>query len=124
MKLFILFIVPIISFADCSFKDDIKKNQDGTYTYSRDCHVEVGRDLEELDIRKEQNEVYKKIVTLKDLQIEDYQKRSDLWKNTSVDLSDRLSKIENTRNTDKILYFGLGIATMVLSAYTASKIMK
>jgi hypothetical protein len=119
-----LSFIPFKAYSECNYKDDIKKNQDGSYTYSRDCHIEFGKTLEELEIRKEQLENTQRIVTLKDLAIQDYERNANLWKNTSIDLNDRLSKIDSSRNTDKTLYFVMGAATVILSVFAASKAMK
>ena len=55
--------------ASCDFSKDIKENLDGTFTYSKDCNVEVGKRIKELDIRRQQIEDFNKAITLKDLAI-------------------------------------------------------
>lgn len=116
--------IPYMAYSSCDYKNDIKRNQDGSYTYTKDCHIEFGKTIEELEIRKEQLENTKKIITLKDLAVQDYERNVTIWKNTALDLNNRLEKIEDSRNTDKTIYFILGVATSVLSAYTASKLIK
>lgn len=117
-------LISMSAYPECNYKEDIKKNQDGTYTYTRDCHIEFGRTLEELDIRKEQLDNSKKIITLKDLAIQDYERNVSLWKNTSIDLNNRLEKIDSSRSMDKTLYFALGVVTTFLSVYASSKITR
>lgn len=122
MKFVFLLLIPFKVYAECDYKNDIKKNTDNTYTYSVDCHKKFGSTLEELEIRKEQLENTGRIITLKDLAVQDYERNVSLWKNTALDLNNRLEKIEDTRSTDKTLYFVLGVATTVLSVYAASKL--
>ena len=50
----LLLSIPVQSFAACDFAKDIKSNEDGTYTYTKDCHIEVGKRVKRLVLVEEQ----------------------------------------------------------------------
>lgn len=126
MKLLSLIGILLISNLSwgCDFSTDVKKMTDGTYSYSRDCHIEVGNLIEDNKIKSEQIKLLNKSIELKDLVIGGYEKRLNLWMETTEKLEQRLYTIEKYNSTQKWLHFGLGIAVSGLAVYGASKIVK
>jgi len=90
----------------------IKKNADGTYTYTKDCHTRVGEVVEELELRKEQ-------VQKLNLSVDYYKKAYDIqsdraenWMKTSIELDRELQRQKKFSDFQKVLYFGLGVLVM------------
>lgn len=110
------------AFADCDWSK-IQKNNDSTYTYSRELNLCVGEMKQDLEISKQQNEKYLKAITLKDLTITKADKRADLWMQTSFKLEDRIQTIDKMQSTNKWLYFGLGVVTMFAATYAAGQVI-
>lgn len=104
--------------ADCDWKT-IKKQSDG-YLYPKDCHIKVGKSLEELDLRARQvSELKSATIDLKTA-LKAETNRGDLWYKEAKYL-ERGIKVKETENTFKnILYFTLGAAIM----YGATKVGK
>lgn len=110
------------SFGSCNFANDITKNADGTYTYSKECHVEVGVKLQENRLREQQVEKLNKAIEMKDLVIEKAETRVEKWQTTTGKLEDRVNTIERMNDTNKVLYFGLGIALTALAVWGAGRL--
>jgi hypothetical protein len=110
------------SFGSCNWGTDIIKNSDGSYTYSRSCHLEVGISLEELDLRRKQVVELNKTIELKDLALKYSEERTHLWLDTSLKMNDRLNQYEASRSNQGWVYFGLGVAATVLSVWAAGQI--
>lgn len=126
MKIFTLILSFIFTYNTlaCDFSNDIKKNVDGSYSYTKDCHIKVGAILEENKIKDEQIRLLNKSIELKDLAIQSYEKRTLMWIETTESLETRLNTIEKYKTTTNILYFGLGIALSGLAVYGASQLVK
>lgn len=110
-----------VAFAECNFATDITKNDNGSYTYTRDCHFKVGEMKQDLKIANEQNEKLNKALDLKDLTIVKADQRADMWMNTSFKLEDRINTIDEMRKTNQWMYFGLGVLAMFAATYAASQ---
>lgn len=110
------------AFAMCDWKNDIKENSNGTYTYSRDCHDEVGKTLRVNGLLGAKIDLLEKQIELKDLQISKYDERTQLWMNTSNELNEKLIKYQSVTTTDKWVSFGLGVAVTVLSVWAAGQL--
>jgi hypothetical protein len=110
------------AFGACSLANDIKKNEDGSYTYTRDCHVEVGKTYKELDLRREQVDKLEKVVELKDLAISKQHERLDLWMQSHAKLEDRVNTIEKYNDSQKWIAFGLGVIVMRLAVKGAGQL--
>lgn len=108
--------------ASCNWSEDVKKNQDGSFSYSRGCHLEVGASLEELDLRRRQVDELKKSVELKDLAISYSEQRTQLWIDSSTKMNERLNQYEATRSNSGWIYFGVGVAVTVLSVWAAGQL--
>lgn len=112
------------AFAECDFKTGITPNDNGTYTYTKECHVKVGEMKQDLEIAQEQNVKLTKALDLKDLAITKADQRADLWMNTTYKLEDRINTIDNMRQTNQWVAFGLGVVTMFAASYAASQLVR
>lgn len=117
-------VVSVPSYASCDWSKDVSKNSDGSYTYSKQCHLEVGSSLEELDLRRKQVDELNKTIELKDLAIKYSEERAQLWMDSSLKMNDRLNQYEASRSREPWLYFGIGVAATVLSVWAAGQINK
>ena len=102
-----------LSVGSCEWKN-IKDNGNKTYTYGLDCHLEVGKLVQDSKIKDQQIADYLKAISLKDEALKAADKRATLWNNTASDLEGRLQKIDSLERFNAILYFGGGILAAVL----------
>lgn len=94
------------------------KKVDGGYLYSRECHIEVGRSLNELDLRVEQvNELEKALSAQKEATKAEME-RGDLWYSEAKKLENYIKQQEMSAPVKNTLYFLLGVGVM----YGASRI--
>lgn len=110
------------AYADCDFSTGIHSNADGSFNYSKECHLKVGQISKELDSANGQIGDYKKAIELKDLALTKANERADLWMNTSLKLEKNLQDVDSLRSANEKLYFGLGIAATVLSVWAAGQL--
>lgn len=68
--------------ADCDFSD-LVHNKDGTVTYTAADHICVGQLVQDNATKTQQIQDYVKALTLKDLALNDADKRTQLWLDTS-----------------------------------------
>lgn len=106
----------------CEFSKDIQKNADGSYTYTKGCHVEVGKTFKKLDLKEKQVDKLEEVIELKDLAIVKGHERIDLWMNTSFKLEDRVNTIDRLKERNKWLYFGLGIVVTGFAVWGAGQL--
>lgn len=109
------------AFSNCDFSKIIK-NEDGTYTYSKELHICVGELKVDNEVKSEQISEYKKAIELKDLAILKAQERADLWMDTSYTLENKLQKAYTIKNRNYIVYYGLGILTMSVAVWGAGQL--
>jgi hypothetical protein len=121
--LIIACLMPLSALADCDFKTGITKNDNGTYTYSRECHIKVGELRQDLDIATEQNLKFTKALELKDLALTKADQRADMWQQTAFKLEDRITTIDGMRTSNQWLMFGFGMVTMFAASYAASQLV-
>lgn len=94
------------------------KKVDGGYLYSKSCHIEVGRSLNELDLRSEQViELEKALLAQKEV-VKAEVERGDLWYSEAKKLENHIKAEEASAPYKKALYFILGAGVM----YGASRI--
>lgn len=110
-----------VAFANCDWTK-IQKNDNGTYTYSRELNICVGEMKQDLEIANQKLDKLTKAIELKDLTISKADQRADLWMQTSFKLEDRIQTIDSMRSTNNWMYFGLGVVTMFAAAYAAGQI--
>jgi hypothetical protein len=116
--------LPAQSFAACDFANDIKAMPDGTYSYTRDCHVEVGKRVKRLALVEQQVVELEKTIELKDLALVKQKERADLWMDTSFKMNDKLQAYEAASSKSDWVHFGLGVAVTVLSVWAAGQLVQ
>jgi len=127
MKKLISLILILVSFsnvalADCDFSTGITRNDNGSYTYSRDCHIKVGSMKLDLEAANKQLTEYNKVIELKDLALSKGNERSDLWMNTSFKLQDRMNAIDDLKGKNQLLMFFAGVAITSLAVWGAGNL--
>lgn len=110
------------AFADCDFSRDVKAQQDGSYVYSKDCHVQVGKSLKDLKDREEQVEKLNKTIELKDLALKISDDRNMALRDTLIKMDDRISTAERMNDTQKVLFFIGGVALTGLAVWGAGQL--
>jgi hypothetical protein len=106
----------------CDFGNDITKNEDGTYTYSRECHILVGNKLNELKLRKEEIAELRISLKLKDLALTEANTRIDLWKNQTLELESRINSQDKWSKYNNWINIGIGIGLTVASGWALGQI--
>lgn len=114
-------LISNFALADCDFKDLIH-NADGTVVYSKTDHVCVGQLVQDNATKDQQIVDYKKALTLKDLVISTADQRGDMWRDTALKIENNINTMEQLKKTNEILYFGLGILTVLIGAKVAHDI--
>lgn len=109
--------------ASCNPKE-IKRTDNGSYIYPKDCHIEFGQLRQDEEDRKKQVAHLKESIKLKDLAIDTSNSRIELWQKTTYKMEDRLLKVERNNDRLKWIYFGLGILVMGGATYGASQLNK
>ena len=122
--LILVSLLPIQCFADCDWSKDISPEADGSYKYSRDCNKRVGKLVQDNKDLNDEVDKLNKTIDLKDLTIQTDEKRADLWMNSSLKLEDRVNTIDKMNETNKWLYFGLGIVVSGFAVWGASRLVK
>lgn len=112
------------SIAACDFSKDIKENLDGTYIYTRECHIEVGKRVKKLLLLDEQIVELEKTIELKDLALSKQKERADLWMNTSMQATEKLRLYDSTVGKENTLYFVFGIGVTILSVWAAGQLVR
>lgn len=107
------FVISNAAFGACDFSKDVAKNEDGSYTYSRECHLEVGKQVKQLELKDKQIDSLEKVVDLKDLALTKQHERVELWMDTTYKLETRVNTIERLNDTNKFIWFGIGVLTTV-----------
>jgi len=122
ISLLIVVILPLKTFAACDFANDIKANPDNTYTYTKDCHIEVGKRVKKLGITEQQVVELEKVIELKDLALVKQKERADLWMDTSMKINDKLQSYESAARSSDWIHFGLGVGVTILSAWAVGQL--
>jgi hypothetical protein len=123
IKLLLCLMLSSQAFAVCD-STDIKKNDDGSYNYGKDCHIEVGHVFKELDIRRQQIEELKDALVLKDSLTVKLEQRNQLWMDTSFKLNDKIQSYEKYKSDNQWISFGLGALTVILSGWALGQASK
>lgn len=110
------------AFADCDFATMVKKLDDGTFNYSKECHQKNGENVRDLGIATKQVDLLNQAVQQKDIAIQKADERASRWMDTSFKLEDRVEKIDEMRKTNQWIYFGLGALTMIGAAYASKQL--
>ncbi len=110
------------AFATCDFSSDIKAMPDGSYSYTRECHIEVGKAVKKVKLLEEEIVLLNKALELKDLALVKQKERADLWMDSAFKMNDKLQAYDSAARTSTWLYFGLGVAATVLSVWAAGQL--
>jgi hypothetical protein len=105
----------------CDFSK-IVKNADGTYQYSAQLNLCVGKIVQDNQTQTTQIADLHKSIDLYKLTIKTDEERIQAWIATSVNLENHVSTIDSLDKKNQWLYFGLGVAATVAAAYTANKV--
>lgn len=108
----------------CDFSKDIQPNPDGSYTYSRGCHIEVGKRVKKLSLMEQQVSELEKTIELKDIALSKQKQRADEWMDSSLVLNEKLQAYNYTTQKSNTLHFILGAATVILSAWAVGQATK
>jgi hypothetical protein len=111
------------AFAECDFKTGITANQDGSYTYTKECHVKVGQMKNDLETAQKQLDNLGQAITLKDLALQKSDDRVNLWMQTSSQLEDRITKLDSMQKHNEWIYFGLGVLTTLGAGFMTARIL-
>ena len=121
--LLILLLVAQSAWAECDWSK-IKKNDDGSYLYSKELNICVGVLVEQEKIRKEQVEALNTAITLKDLAIQKTEARSEMWRTTAYSLEDRISSQQRYSSYRDWAFVGLGVLITGFSVYLSGQVYK
>lgn len=131
--------------AACDWSTGIKELPNGNYSYSRECHGEVGvigkalkSTREALEARKEESEALraevtelstantkvKKSLELKDLALDRADTIALKWRDETYNQHERLLRQEKLAQSKSWLYFGGGIGLTILSVWAAGQISR
>lgn len=113
-----------VAMADCDFSKGITPLPNGTYAYSLDCHLEVGKLIQDNKTKTLQLADYQKAVELKNLAIVRSDQRAQLWFDTAEKSQDRLTSIAAEQKHNDFLYFGLGILATVATGFAVAKLTR
>jgi hypothetical protein len=123
----LLLLISLISntaLADCDFLTGITAGPNKTFIYTEECHQAVGKLVQDNKSLTLQVGDLTKAIDLKDLAITKSDQRTQLWMNTSDQLTDRMSKIEGEQKHNEWLYFGLGVLTTFAAGYVAAQALR
>lgn len=125
-KILIAFMIFLVirssALANCNWDTGVQKIDATHYSYSLDCHLAVDV-LYKQNILKDQQIVdLNKAFTLKDLALQESEKRADMWQATSLKLTDEINKYESLRKSSEIEYYAAGILTVAISAWAIGQV--
>mgnify|MGYP003332930058 CR=1 FL=1 len=109
-----------IALADCKWAE--VKKVEGGFLYPDGCHDRVGKIVKDNDDYKIETEALRKTIDLKDLTIQKADERTELWRNTTFKVEDRLNNLESAAKTNQWVYFGLGVLSVFAAGYAAKQI--
>lgn len=120
----LLCFVSNVAFADCDFSTGITPGPNKTFVYSEECHLKVGQLVQQNTTLLAQVGDLTKAITLKDLALTKADERTQLWMNTSDQLTDRITKIDEVYKKNEWIYFGLGVLSILGAAYVVKAVAR
>ena len=115
--------------ANCDWKSIKKIGQN--YSYSKECHIEVGktinrvRNLEIANLeRKQESDKLLESLELKDLALDKADQRIMNWRAEAYNQNERLQKQNKYSNINKYIYFGSGVILTTLSVWLAGQVVR
>lgn len=88
------------------------KKVDGGFLYSSDCHKEIGKRLDELDLRREQVNLLKSNVDLYKDTADLQKQRQELWFDEAKSLEQKIKNTDRDNKIENALFFSLGVLLM------------
>jgi hypothetical protein len=120
MKTFILlFIFSFNTFA-CDWST-IQRDGD-RFIYSSQCHLSVGKLVKTEKLREEQVQSLIKTIEFKDLALKQADLRANTWEKEAYKQHEFLQKSQKDVKLERIAYFGLGVASVLLGAWAINKV--
>jgi len=120
LKLLIIFLFSLNSFAQCDWKT-IKRTSQG-FLYSSECHIEVGKLVKSEKLLKQQISSLHGQIKLGDLKYSKQVEITNKWRATSFSLEDRVIKSYKLTSFGNKINFLYGMATVVLGALIVGQI--
>ena len=115
-----LLLIPNLALA-CNFNTDIQKEGD-KYLYTVSCHKQVGKMyMDNKSLKKEldlANEAYKQ----RTIEIQKADEQMRLWRDESYEQHQRLLNVKSASDTEKWLWFGLGVVVMGAAVHGAGQL--
>jgi predicted transcriptional regulator len=108
-------------FAGCDWTK-IKTNADGTYTYSKALNECVGKLVQDDATKAKQITDYVKALSMKDLSLQESDKRANTWSTTASGLEDRLQKVDAMEKKNEWLFYTIGALSVIGAGYTTAKL--
>lgn len=99
----------------------IKKTPDG-FLYSTECHLKVGQLVKNEALYKQQVDELNQALSLKDLALTKADERIRIWRDESYKQYEFNHKYQSFSDTQKIIYFSLGIVFTGIAVYVAGQL--
>jgi len=116
-KLIALILLFSVNSHACDWDTDIAAGPNGTYIYTMDCHIQVGKLVQA-------NSDLTKALQLKDLALTTADQRTALWEKTSESEQDRMLKLTSDEKRSDWTMFALGALTVLGAGYVTAKLVK
>ena len=100
------------------------KPQGDSFLYSKSCHLEVGKLVEESKLRDQEVAKLNETIKLKDLALDTADQRINKWRDTAYSLDDRISKEAKYESLTRWGYIGMGVMMTVLSGWAIGQVKK
>lgn len=123
-SIFLIMLMLPTSTLACNYSTDIKENQDGTYTYSRSCHIDAGKKIRGYFLQEQEIKELRLSLDHSNLALSKAEERAKLWMDTSISVQKDLARYERLKDWDGWIKFGGGVLFTGLAIYGASKIVK
>lgn len=107
------------SYASCDWSK-IKKTSNNSYTMDHKLFLCVGAIVQDNAIKAKQIDDYVKALSLKDLSIQDADKKTKDWSDAATSLEKRLQDLDKLDKDANFLYFAGGILTSILVGFAVA----
>lgn len=94
----------------CNFGRDISQLEDGRYAYSRECHIEVGRRIKELDLLRREREIYQDTMSLQEARYR-----------FATERANKLEEINSAQSYEKYLFFAAGVLLTIGAGFAVGQ---
>lgn len=94
-----------MAYADCDFRTGITEQADGSFKYTKACHLKVGEMKQDLEIAEQKVEKLNLAIVNLNLAITASDTRADMWRNTAFKMEDKFESYDKLRQNNQLLYF-------------------